>query len=455
MRQNKNQLFTDFLSSRLLICFLLVVNAFAFSKSVSYPQCCDAYLYLQEASNLNRTGFIPSIGEESWLSIYHNYLYPLFLFFLDFVNIDSRILIGLVQFSLIIFANFFTSYRLNTVIGFPIRAIFSLLLIGNTLAVYSYSGFFLTEAIASALITFWFGLLIELLIRLFRGGPSILLFVGITFVSGAAWMTRPALIWVPIATLGISIFASLVVNRLSLIWLKLTFNQIFLWILVTVIVAMPQWLVSMNNRGLSSGVFKLGEWRWHETFVKSSYRYLTNLSGCGPVAFVFSPYTQTFEEMWPPKFHGGPIFSFNDFVATFVSGWDAVPSPLAYVNQLSIFPWVLLTMTSGFLISIPFIACYQSFRNPVHSSFRWINLCLLLVFLVSQLSVALTHGEFRFNFSGWILAVILLILACSQNFWSFNVTLYISISLAISFFIYLIGQMTLSMSHSWIACVPS
>jgi hypothetical protein len=442
------------LSAKISVSVLLLLNFIAFHFSVKYPQCCDADSYISEANGISKIGFIPDVGEDSWLSMYHNYLYPSFLHFLNFLGITTRWQIGFTQFTAILLANFFVSYRLKRAIGIPIKFGFSFILAGNLLAVYAYSGFFLTEAIAAVFITMWSGLMLEMLIRRNRSESTKILFVLVSFLAGAAWMTRPALIWVPIATLLISMFDLSIGYGSVLDKLKTILFQVSSWFIIIVCFATPQWLVSMNNRGLASGVFKLGEWEWHQTFEATAYRYLTNVSDCGPIALVFSPFTQTYEGMWPPKYRDTFIFKFNDLIATFVSGWDAVPSPLAYVNELSVFPWIFLTMVSGFLISVPFIACIQSFKDPRYNKYRRINLSLLLLFLLSQAAVAITHGEFRFNFAGWILSSILLLYALSNNMFGFRLSHYIAISLFISTSIVIIGQLTLSLSNAWISCVP-
>ena len=450
-----------FFQNRYWLIVLLILNIWAFNLSVNYAQCCDAEIYFNELMDLKRTGFIPGSGEEPWLTTFHNYLYPLFLQVLDFIGFSNRNEIGLVQFLLILISNFFAAYRLSKVLKSSFSSIFKFILLANLLAVYSYSGFFLTEALATVFMTVWAAVTLEMLIRRFRNESVLKLFSWNCSFAALAWMTRPSMIWVPMATLAILIFMELMAGKSRNLKFQHLVIPPFVWTAIVLLIALPQWLISMNNRGLASGVFKLGQWEEFQAFEVTSYRYLTNLSGCGPVPLIFSPFTQNTpftlnpNEIWPPEYHKTIIYRIVDLLASFVSGWDAVPSPLTYVNSLAIFPWILLTLISGFIISVPFIATFQSFRkDSPHSNFQWVNFCLLLVFLVSQVSVAVTHGEFRFNLSGWIIGSIIFIFASANNFWSFGLFKYISISFVISLFILIVGQLTLMMSSYWVNCVP-
>jgi len=441
------------LRSKLLNPFLILLNIYAFHLSLAYKQCCDADSYIQESIDISKVGFIPGIGESSWLSINHNYLYSIFIHSLNAIGLSTRFEIGIVQLTLILFANLAVSYRFSKVFVFEWNRAFSILLIGNLLAVYSYSGFTLTEALATVFITAWIALIFEFLAETFRGNYSFKLFVVLNFSAGAAWMTRPALIWIPMVTVAIGVSSQLVALKPYLQKFLSAFRLLITSISVLSIVALPQLLITKNNQGFVSGVFKLGVWQWHHVLEVTSYRYITNLSGCGPVALIFSPYTQTFEGVWPAKFHSALNYSILDFISSFVSGWDAVPSPLVYINHLSIFPWILLTLVSGFLISLPFLAFFQSLKNPLYYSYKWTNLGIMLVFIVSQLSVAFTHGEFRFNIAGWIIGIMNLLYGIANKFWGINRAHYLAISIAISFFIVTVGQMTLALSSAWINCV--
>jgi hypothetical protein len=221
-----------------------------------------------------------------------------------------------------------------------------------------------------------------------------------------------------------------------------------------VVVALPQYLITRGSRTIVNGVFHLDDWATNRAFESSVFRYVTNLSGCGPVQLIFSPYGQTSEALAPTHYNGSPIYRLIGFIARWCSGWDAVPSPLTYVDHLSLFPWILLSALSGFLIVAPFflVLCKRS-ESPLGRNVRYAEIGLLFTFIVSQLAMGITHGEIRYNVAGWVLAGLSLTLLPQHFRNGLPWKRYIAISLSVSFFVVVVGQLTLSLSQFWLACV--
>lgn len=436
-----------------LLIVVVLLDSLAFSWVNQKPQCCDADLYLSEASNLKTSGFIPQ-GGTPWLSSFHNYMYPSFLFLARLIGLTSRTSISMLQFALIFAACIFISIRLYKVLGLSAIQLTSITLLAAFFPILAFSGYLLTESLASALLIIWFGLWLELVLKKLSNFKHYLLVFFTSLLTGIMWMTRPSLMWVPLAHI-ICIFALELKTRTSVpSRIRHSIGSAIVALGAVVIVAVPQYLITRGSKSIVNGVLHLDDWAINRVFESSVLRYVTNMSGCGPLQLIFSPYGQTSEALSPAHYNSSPIYRLIGFVSRWCSGWDAVPSPLTYADHLSIFPWILLSALSGFLIVTPFflVLCKRS-AAPLGGKMRIAEIGLLFIFLVSQVAMGITHGEIRYNVAGWLLAGLSLALLPQHFKAGFPWKRYIAISLGVSFFVIVVGQLTLSLSQFWLACV--
>lgn len=436
-----------------ILVVIVLIDSLAYSLVNQKPQCCDADLYLSEATNIKGSGFLPQSGTP-WLSSFHNYMYPSFLFLARSIGLTSRTSISTLQFALIFAACVFISIRLYKALGLSAIQLTSITLLAAFFPILAFSGYLLTESLASAFLILWFGLWLELALKKFSNFQHYLLVFITSLVSGIIWMTRPSLMWVPLANI-ICVFAWELKVRTSIpSRIMHAIGSALVTLSAVVIVALPQYLITRNSRSILNGVLHLDDWATNRAFESSVLRYVTNMSGCGPLQLIFSPYGQTSEALAPAHYNSSPIYRLIGFVARWCSGWDAVPSPLTYVDHLSIFPWILLSALSGFLIVAPFflVLCKRNV-SPLGRNMRLAEIGLLFVFVLSQIAMGITHGEIRYNVAGWLLAGLSLALLPQHFRDGFPWKRYLAISLSVSFFVIVVGQLTLSLSQFWLACV--
>src|SRR6185295_10127282 len=141
----------------------------------------------------------------------------------------------------------------------------------------AWSGYWLTEAIATPIIL---ALIASWLLFTMRPGPPLALAVGI--LSAMAWMSRPALLWLPpLVAVGMVV----VLRREPSPLRRLSSAALFAIAFAAVV--LPQWLITPNLDEL------LHLWlaRLQKGMAPAIFRYATNLSGCGEPAMVFSPLT--------------------------------------------------------------------------------------------------------------------------------------------------------------------
>src|SRR5207253_687355 len=111
------------------------------------------------------------------------------------------------------------------------------------------------------------------------------------------------------------------------------------------------------------------------------FRYATNLSGCGDPAMVFSLLTSDLSRVVDGTIQAPQsiVWRFRAVAAHVVSGWDARPSP-TYVTVLSNWPWLVVTLLSGFVMLAPFkLAANERRRGTATAA-----LGLLALFLLTQ-----------------------------------------------------------------------
>ncbi len=436
-----------------ILVVIVLIDSLAYSLVNQKPQCCDADLYLSEATNIKTSGYLPQSGTP-WLSSFHNYMYPSFIFLARSIGLTSRTSISMLQFALIFAACIFISIRLYKALGLSAIQLTSITLLAAFFPILAFSGYLLTEALASALLILWFGLWLELALKKHSNFQHYVLIFITSLVSGIIWMTRPSLMWVPLAHI-ICIFAWELKTRTAIpARIKHAIGSALVTLSAVVIVALPQYLITLSSRSIVNGVLHLDDWATNRVFESSVFRYVTNMSGCGPLQLIFSPYGQTSEALSPAHYYSSPTYRLIGFVARLCSGWDAVPSPLTYVDHLSIFPWILLSALSGLLIVAPFflVLCKRG-TSPHGSNMRLAQIGLLSIFLVSQIAMGITHGEIRYNVAGWLLAGLSLALLPQHFRDGFPWKRYATISLSVSFFVIVVGQLTLSLSQFWLACV--
>lgn len=350
IKEKSFKFLTEFQLSILILA--LVVDGLASLWASQKPECCDADVYFVESSNLKILGFIPRVGSV-WLSEVHDYLYPTFLFLARSVGFTSRSSISVLQFALIFGASYFFSKRLFKVAKLTLVQMMSITLLIAFIPILSFSGYLLTESIATAFLIMWVGLWLELVLEENSDFQKYLLIFAGSFLTGVIWMTRPFLIWVPVTNIACVILWQLATRNSWSSRIKASIVSMVLMITALFIVAIPQYLITKSSRSLLNGVFHLDNWgadQGHSTI----FRYITNISGCGPLQLIFSPYSQTVEGLNQAHYNSSFVSRFIGFVARWCSGWDAVPSPMTYVYHLSIFPWILLSVLAGFFIVAPF-----------------------------------------------------------------------------------------------------
>lgn len=436
-----------------ILVVIVLIDSLAYSLVNQKPQCCDADLYLSEATNIKASGFLPPSGTP-WLSSFHNYMYPSFLFLARSIGLTSRTSISMLQFALIFAACIFISIRLYKVLGLSAIQLASITLLAAFFPILAFSGYLLTESLTSAFLILWFGLWFELALKKLSNFQHYLLVFITSLISGIIWMTRPSLMWVPLANI-ICVFGWELKVRTSIpSRIKHAIGSALVTLSAVVIVALPQYLITRGSRSIVNGVLHLDDWATNRVFESSVLRYVTNMSGCGPLQLIFSPYGQTSEALAPAHYNSSPIYRLIGFLARLCSGWDAVPSPLTYVDHLSIFPWILLSALSGFLIVAPFflVLCKRS-TGPLGRNLRLAEIGLLFMFVISQVAMGITHGEIRYNVAGWLLAGLSLALLPQHFRNGFPWKRYLAVSLSVSFFVIVVGQLTLSLSQFWLACV--
>jgi hypothetical protein len=436
------------------LSLIFVLDLLAFLWAKKKPECCDANSYFFEGSQSGPLDFIRvrAVDPEA---VFHNYLYPVFIFTARSLGLTTRSGITILQFVLIILACIFVSARLVKVMRMPFTKLFGFSLLIAFVPILAFSGYLLTESLASALLILWVGLWIEFSLRsLSRWGREIFI-ITLALLSALIWMARPSFLWVPITNVICLLLMDYERRTANFSVLKNMVKTTTLAFIVTVVVTIPQYFASRTSMSFLDGIFHTRGWTAYQTIEANVYRYVTNLSGCGPEQLFFSPYGQTAIDVNSPNSHIPPVLRFSGFIARVVTGWDAVPSPLTYVYNLGVFPWVLLTAITGFLICAPIFLVFP-WKNSLargENNYRILELGLVFTFVVSQLAVGITHGEFRYNVAGWILTGFALLLL-PQHFKSgFPWKRYITTSLLVSLFVITVGQLTLSLSQAWVACV--
>jgi hypothetical protein len=438
---------------------------FAFFGS-HLKECCDANSYLSESSNLLANNFDYA---NNWLSSAHNYLYPTFLALLNHLGIVSRegiaisqgllLAAGVLFLCKVIAKKYGGNWRL---ISFPISTLMCFFS-------YGYSGFILTEALVLPLTLFLVSFIVigkpEVKKQKKGGRTKSIYFVQssqsiILFFSTLLWLTRPGLIWIFFCGFLWTITAQLR-KRSSLHTFSKRAITATISLILVFILTIPQYLSIEKNPGSKfTNFFKLNLNSLQVNSSKQIMRYATNLSECGSPAMYFkNPKFPDFSWSFSGIF-GNLIARLSNLSMHLISGWDALPS-ITYIQKLSYFPYVFLTLLSGFYI----VATLEFSRSTFHKANLWrskksseldlfpiTDFLLLFIFALLEFSLFTTSTEFRFNIIGWVIASTFIGIRMVNNN-IHNYRHYFTISVCVSLLVLILGQMTLTTSDVWNFCL--
>jgi hypothetical protein len=391
----------------------------------SAPQCCDSTGYHEEGKALLAGGWTGG-----WLYDKHSYLYGAFHGLMIAAGAGGRVPVAIVQVALLYASVGFLTWSITRMFRTRFVPTLAGLSLVALLPAAAWSGYWLTEAIAAPLIL---ALISSWLLFAMRPGPLGAFAVGI--FSTMTWMSRPAFLWLPpLAAIGVLV----ALRREPLQRRRLSSVAVFL--IAFAAVGLPQWRITPSvDRFLHLWIGRFGVWK-----APAVFRYATNLSGCGAPAMVFSPLTSELEpiENGTVRAPRSISWSMTAGVAHIVSGWDARPSP-TYATVLSQWPWLAVTLLSGFVILAPWkLAANERRRDTATAAFG-----LLGLFLVAQAQLLTTPTEFRYNLIGWMAGgVALVALGRSID------RRYVGRAAVLTALIVLIGQFTLHYSPAWNRC---
>jgi hypothetical protein len=462
----------------LLVLALVLVGEIALGvvlglRSTTSPQAYDADYYGTESLRI-------AAGDGSWLAGAHNYLYPAFLAALHTLGFWDRLGVGVVQIGLLYVASFTLAAVLSRCLRVPFLTAGVVACGIAILPAAAWSGYWLSEGLAAPVLLFVIALWVLSCYRVLLR-PGALSTAAITFglglASGSAWMTRPALIWVPIV---VGLLAVMTILAPTLLFRSRLPNPdaqpssrlrpvglIVAFMFGLMLSLVPQLALDPNI----SHLLKLDLAGLQAQGASTIWRYSTNLSSCGPPGLVFSPLSSDTEplklgQIAPPD---SVLWRLTTSVAHLVSGWDPRPTP-TYATSLSNRPWVLVTLASGFVCAAPllltsrFVAEIRRIwagwrvRHVVAMDMSRVAFAasvagLLVFFGVTQWALMRTATEFRFNLMGWLSGGACLVSLTAAGWLSRDkLALYVVIGATISLIVLIIGQMTLDYSAYWLQC---
>src|SRR5262245_48545830 len=196
--------------------------------AASAPQCCDAAVYHQEGRAL-----LAGDWRGSWLPDKHNYLYGAFHGAMIAAGAGNRVPIVIVQLGLLYASVALLAMAIARVFQRQFAPVFAGVSLVALLPAAAWSGYWLTEAIATpiilSLIACWL---------LFAMRPAPLLALAVGTLSGMAWMLRPALVWLPpFVAVGLVVALRREPSR------HRTLSSVALFLIAVVAVVLPQWLI--------------------------------------------------------------------------------------------------------------------------------------------------------------------------------------------------------------------
>ena len=442
-------------------------------RSTTSPQAYDANAYGSEALAF-------ASGDGSWLAGAHNYLYPAFLAALHALGIWSRLGVGIVQIALLYLA----SLALVTVLSRCLRTRFvsaGIVICGVAIVpAAAWSGYWLSESLAAPVlllvIALWVLTCYRVLLHPGSMSTAAIIF-GLGLASGSAWMTRPALIWVPVAVgllAGLMVLASMLLlgtrhhdsgaqppSSLRAVSLIAAF------LFGVALSLVPQLAFDGNISHLLKLTLAGGQAQASSTI----WRYSTNMSTCGPAPLGFSPLSSDMGPIWSGKIVApdSVLWTLTASVAHLVSGWDPRPSP-NYATSLADSPWIFVTWVSGFVCAAPLFvtsrlaaeirSIWAKWRareavaiDVPRVAFAASVTGLLVLFGATQFELMKTMTEFRFNLLGWLSAGGCLVFLMASGWLPRNrLALYVAVAMTISVAFVVIGSMTLDYSTYWLKC---
>jgi hypothetical protein len=418
------------------------INVYLAARASGLKQCCDAVAYFNESVYI-------FTGQKN-IAQAHNYGYPLFVKFITALGADTTRKISIVTVLILLSLACYFVKTCKTYFNFKSNSLYFFVLVFCLPISYGYSGFLLTEALIAPL---FFLLLNLFIVNNFATSEKTRMFTYLLIMATAsfAWMVRPALLWLPIFLLvwlsftGKTNFAQIII-KITLGFFTILFISLPQYVLVT---TQPQkilrpWLDGVLHLNLAQGQ---SEWS------RNIYRYATNLSTCGAPPFNFSPNDLTYEQAMNNQYDYSIFEVFKSFLLHLFSGWDALPGP-SYIQEISYFPWILVTLFSGFFLSGPLILLYLLFfkRVLLRTTEKKFVLLLLALFLASQLLLLNTATEFRFNLFGWMISGFIWIFMTSFLKVHIRIKLILLMSFILTIIVLVIGQYTLNLSDVWKNC---
>jgi hypothetical protein len=423
------------------------INYIFLKIGLRQPQCCDADWYKRESDLIVTNGFLPENGE-TWLSTVHNFFYPVFLHFLQLLGIDTRIEIAHAQFVLLLlFSSSFLVF-LEKVSGSFSTLLYFIYLGLTCFLSLNFIGFTLTEGLSSSLIIG----LVSILYLKTKGYISdkwiLLCNYTLIVLSSLLWTIRPSFLWLPFVIILSITLEQLILNSAK----KLAaLKNLLISMSLTFFIMIPQ-IVFSRRENLLDSLFHFSDLRAQSYLLSGAVRYSTNLSGCGPAQLTFSPYAQDFAELASATPLDNIFTRLALFVARVVSGWDAFPSNFVYMTDFGNTLSLLITLISGYVFIAPVLLFVNTLKSNVPLENRTRNFLLILIFIASQVSMGLTHGEFRYNIIGWSIGFIAIMVLVSNSD-EFKLKIFLIFGTLATFMMITIGQITLLFSAYWIECV--
>lgn len=436
--------------------FSFAILYFLISLSISkLKQSGDTEVYLAEAQKIKELGVFPN-GNQTWLSTFHNYLYPFTLHLLESIGLGSRFWVVFFQVGLAFLSVLFTRKVFAVAFGIRVKTVQRVLWLALLLPVISNSGYHLTEGFAIPCILVYISLIVCLTRNDYSENRWRFVWDLSTFnlFSGLIWMIRPQLFWVGVLSIPITIFLLLFNCKNCIKRFQTSVFSLLLSISILTVVVAPQVLIARPHQTAINALFHFDDLKGVIRGERSMYRYYSNLTGCGPSPIIFSPYAQTYEGALNNPINDSLAARINKFVSTLVSGWDTYPQPITYITNSGFSFWSLTSFLPGFFIlsCVRFIKMSMKVKLIRGSHKDVWKYSLASLFIVSQLQLGLTHGEYRYNLFGLILSIVFSISYFPRNNFS-DVRKDASKILGLNLLIFLAGQTTISLSNIWLECI--
>ena len=424
-----------------ILAVLLIVAGYVLAIGASGgATCCDAGAYLDEARSI--------IDGPAVLLPVHNYGYAAFLAVLDVAGLGSRLGIALAQTTLLYAAVLGAAFTISRLTRTSFTAALFWLAAVALLPAAAWSGQVFSEGLAAPVLILVLALTIASTYQAFEAPkrlPTWILVGALGLASGAAWMVRPSLIFLPAAvgliTLVLGVYLAWRGHRSALL--------LPAWFAVTVMmVALPQFQYP--------DPLKLEFSAEHRHLAPLTFRWATDLTTeTGPYPIVFSPFPDDDDldaTVSRRRALGSTQWKATAMLAHVVSGWDARPSP-GYVYDDTGQRWVIVSALSGYLI----VGALCAIPILWQRRWRWMRpesyvlIALLFVFAMSQAVLSMVAAEFRFNEIGWLTAGFLLAMVSAFGWWTRRrIAAAVVVGSLVSAAVIALGQFTLMYSEWWL-----